>query len=116
MLATRTLVIAGEGGVHTKGGKRVALLRAYDKATGADVGAVEMPAKQTGSPMTYMVNGRQYIVVAVSGRERQRVDRLRAAAAVAVRPRSAIRCPQKFCSLEQLTCEGAGRPIAALVS
>ena len=45
----------------------MALLRAYDKATGADVGAVEMPAKQTGSPMTYLVNGRQYIVVAVSG-------------------------------------------------
>jgi len=45
----------------------VALLRAYDKVTGADVGAVEMPDKQTGSPMTYMVNGRQYIVVAVSG-------------------------------------------------
>jgi quinoprotein glucose dehydrogenase len=48
-------------------GERVALLRAYDKATGADVGAVEMPDKQTGSPMTYMVNGKQYIVVAVSG-------------------------------------------------
>ena len=48
-------------------GERVALLRAYDKATGADVGAVEMPDKQTGSPMTYMINGKQYIVVAVSG-------------------------------------------------
>ena len=48
-------------------GDRVALLRAYDKATGADVGAVEMPDKQTGSPMTYMINGKQYIVVAVSG-------------------------------------------------
>jgi quinoprotein glucose dehydrogenase len=69
VLATKSLVIAGEGGVHTEGGKRVALLRAYDKATGADVGAVEMPAKQTGSPMTYLVNGRQYIVVAVSGPE-----------------------------------------------
>ena len=69
MLATKSLVIAGEGGVHTEGGKRVALLRAYDKATGADVGAVEMPAKQTGSPMTYLVNGRQYIVLAVSGPE-----------------------------------------------
>ena len=48
-------------------GQRVALLRAYDKATGADVGAVEMPDKQTGSPMTYMMNGNRYIVVAVSG-------------------------------------------------
>ena len=68
VLATKTLLIAGEGGVHTnEAGERVALLRAYDKATGADAGAVDMPAKQTGSPMTYMVNGRQYIVVAVSG-------------------------------------------------
>ena len=68
VLATRTLLIAGEGGVHTNGaGERVALLRAYDKATGGDIGAVNMPAAQTGSPMTYMLNGRQYIVVAVSG-------------------------------------------------
>jgi quinoprotein glucose dehydrogenase len=45
----------------------VALLRAYDKATGADAGAVVMPAKQTGSPMTYQIDGKQYIVLAVSG-------------------------------------------------
>ena len=43
------------------------MLRAYDKATGAQVGAVLMPAPQSGSPMTYMVDGKQYIVVAVSG-------------------------------------------------
>ena len=68
VLTTKTLLIAGEGGVHRNdAGERIALLRAYDKATGADVGAVEMPDKQTGSPMTYMVNGKQYIVVAVSG-------------------------------------------------
>jgi quinoprotein glucose dehydrogenase len=68
VLATRTLLIAGEGGVHTnKAGERVAVLRAYDKATGADVGAVDMPARQTGSPMSYMINGRQFIVVAVTG-------------------------------------------------
>ncbi|HTH02022.1 MAG TPA: PQQ-binding-like beta-propeller repeat protein [Vicinamibacterales bacterium] len=67
-LTTKTLVIAGEGGVHrNEAGERVALLRAYDKVTGADIGAVEMPDKQTGSPMTYMINGKQYIVVAVSG-------------------------------------------------
>ena len=45
----------------------LAALRAYDKATGADVGAVYMPAPQTGSPMTYFYNGKQYIVVAISG-------------------------------------------------
>jgi len=67
-LTTKTLLIAGEGGVHTNDkGVRVALLRAYDKRTGEDVGAVEMPSKQTGSPMTYMVDGKQYIVLAVSG-------------------------------------------------
>jgi quinoprotein glucose dehydrogenase len=67
VLATKTLLIAGEGGVHTnEAGQRVALLRAYDKNTGADVGAVNMPATQTGSPMSYMINGKQYIVVAVS--------------------------------------------------
>ena len=43
------------------------MLRAYDKATGANVGAVYMPAPQSGSPMTYMAHGRQYIVIAVSG-------------------------------------------------
>jgi quinoprotein glucose dehydrogenase len=67
-LTTKTLLIAGEGGVHKNdAGERIALLRAYDKATGADLGAVEMPDKQTGSPMTYMINGKQYIVIAVSG-------------------------------------------------
>ena len=67
-LVTKTLVIAGEGGFNTlANGQRGAYLRAYDKATGADIGTVAMPAPQTGSPMTYSVNGRQYIAVAVSG-------------------------------------------------
>ena len=43
------------------------MLRAYDKATGTRVGAVFMPAAEGGSPMTYMVNGQQYIVIAISG-------------------------------------------------
>ena len=51
----------------TPNGQRGAMLRAYDKATGEEVGAVYMPGAQTGSPMTYMLNGKQYIVVAVSG-------------------------------------------------
>ena len=67
-LVTRTLVIAGEPGFGpTPSGQRGSLLRAYDKRTGADVGAVYMPAPQTGSPMTYMLNGRQYLIVAISG-------------------------------------------------
>ncbi len=68
VLTTKTLLIAGEGGVHTNSkGEQVALLRAYDKATGADIpGEINMPGKQTGSPMTYMYNGKQYIVLAVT--------------------------------------------------
>jgi quinoprotein glucose dehydrogenase len=68
VLVTKTLLIAGEGGFATQAnGQRGALLRAYDKATGADVGAVYMPAPQTGSLMTYMWNGKQYVIVAISG-------------------------------------------------
>jgi quinoprotein glucose dehydrogenase len=67
-LVTKTLVIAGEGGFFTlPDGRRGAMVRAYDKANGQEVGAVYMPAPQTGSPMTYMVNGKQYIVLAISG-------------------------------------------------
>ena len=43
------------------------MLRAYDKATGDEVGAVYMPAGVSGSPMTYLHDGAQYIVTAVSG-------------------------------------------------
>ena len=68
VLTTKTLVIAGEGGIFTNAaGRQGALLRAYDKATGKDAGAVYMPSGQTGSPMTYMLNGKQYIVVAIGG-------------------------------------------------
>jgi quinoprotein glucose dehydrogenase len=67
-LVTKTLVIAGEAGVFTTpSGARGAMLRAYDKATGKEAGAVYMPAPQSGSPMTYMLNGKQYIVVAIGG-------------------------------------------------
>jgi len=66
-LVTKTLLIAGEGGVGTTPSGRGAMLRAYNKADGKEVGAVYMPAPQSGSPMTYMLNGKQYIVLAVSG-------------------------------------------------
>ena len=48
-------------------GLRGAMLRAYDKVSGKEVGSVYMPAPQSGNPMTYMLNGKQYIVVAISG-------------------------------------------------
>ena len=67
-LVTKTLVIAGDPQVTTLPTRpRGAMLRAYDKATGVEVGAVLLPAPPSGSLMTYAVNGRQYIVVAVSG-------------------------------------------------
>ena len=67
-LTTKTLVVSGEGGFFTApNGQRGAMLRAYDKATGANVGEIYMPAPQTGSPMTYMLGGKQYLLVAVSG-------------------------------------------------
>jgi quinoprotein glucose dehydrogenase len=67
-LVTKTLVIAGDSLITTSpSGARGAMLRAYDKTTGKEVGAVLMPAQESGSPMTYMLNGRQYIVIAISG-------------------------------------------------
>jgi quinoprotein glucose dehydrogenase len=67
-LCTKTLLICGESGFFTTpGGERGAMLRAYDKATGEERGAVFMPAPQTGSPMTYMLGGRQHIVLAIGG-------------------------------------------------
>ncbi|MEO7156054.1 MAG: pyrroloquinoline quinone-dependent dehydrogenase [Vicinamibacterales bacterium] len=67
-LVTRTLLVAGESNFGpTPSRARGAMLRAFDKATGREVGAVYLPAPQSGSPMTYLLNGKQYIVVAISG-------------------------------------------------
>jgi quinoprotein glucose dehydrogenase len=67
-LVTKTLVVAGEKGTFTLPDGRVgAMLRAYDKPSGREMGAVYMPQQQTGGPMTYMLNGVQYLVVAVGG-------------------------------------------------
>ena len=67
-LATKTLVISGESGfTRLPSGQRGSWLRAYDKRTGEDVADLFMPAPQTGSPMTYLLNGKQYLVVAISG-------------------------------------------------
>ena len=67
-LVTKTLVIAGEPGTFTtESGEEGAMLRAYDKASGEELGAVFMPAGVSGSPMTYMHEGQQYIAMAISG-------------------------------------------------
>jgi quinoprotein glucose dehydrogenase len=61
LLVTRTLLFAGEG---LTGGKT---FRAHDKATGAILAEIALPGVQTGLPMSYLHDGRQYVVVAVGG-------------------------------------------------
>ncbi len=75
-LVTKSLVILGEGGNtgvvvlrSIWGGAGGKMLRAYDKMTGEILGEVELPGGTTAAPMTYMVDGRQYIVVTVGWEE-----------------------------------------------
>lgn len=59
LLVTKTLLIAGEGW----GGAPV--IRAYDKKTGAVAGEVKIPGQMGSMPMTYMLDGKQYIAFTV---------------------------------------------------
>ena len=82
-LVTKTLLFLGEGDPIMVGLARVqpgsseaiapggggSKFRAYDKATGQVVWETELPAGTTGAPMSYMHEGKQYVVVAVGGRE-----------------------------------------------
>jgi quinoprotein glucose dehydrogenase len=67
-LLTKTLLFAGEGdpiaAVNPPGGGGTKF-RAYDKASGAVVWETDLGAGTTGAPMTYAVNGKQFIVVAI---------------------------------------------------
>ena len=66
IMLTKTLLWAGERGpLDTVNGEQVSWFRSYDKATGAIVSEMTIPANVTNVPMTYMLNGKQYIVVAV---------------------------------------------------
>ncbi len=66
LLLTKSLLFAGEGaglyGGQTGGGR---MFRAHDKASGEILAEFELPAKQTGLPMTYAIDGVQYIVVPI---------------------------------------------------
>ncbi len=71
-LVTKTFVFMGEGsdtgvGVPPGGGGK--MFRAFDKKTGSIAWEMELPGGTSGAPMTYMFNGKQYIVVAVSSRQ-----------------------------------------------
>ncbi len=61
VLATKTLLFGTDGWGGTP------VLRAYDKATGEDVAAVDLPGASSGLPMTYAINGKQYLVLPVAG-------------------------------------------------
>ena len=67
LLTTKTLLFAGEGpGLYASdglgGGSK---FRAHDKATGEIIFEMQLPANQSGIPMTYSINGKQYIVMAI---------------------------------------------------
>jgi quinoprotein glucose dehydrogenase len=68
LMVTKTLLFGSDGnnlwsGPPGMGGNK---FRAYDKKTGKLVHEMELPAMTTGVPMTYMVKGKQYIVVAIA--------------------------------------------------
>jgi quinoprotein glucose dehydrogenase len=82
-LVTKTLLFVGEGSDAMVGAGRIPpdmpfdtaanygepWFRAYDKVTGEVLAAIALPAGTTGAPITYMDGGKQYIVVAVGGRD-----------------------------------------------
>jgi quinoprotein glucose dehydrogenase len=82
-LATKTLLFVGEGDpimvnpdrvprsmplsiAPGAGGRR---FRAFDKATGRTLWEIELPAGTTAAPMTYLFEGKQYILVAIGSQE-----------------------------------------------
>jgi len=64
---TKTLLFLAQ----SDGGRN--LLRAFDKATGAVVHEAVLPLPPAGTPMTYMVNGKQFISIAVGGGQDSRL-------------------------------------------
>ena len=72
VLITKSLLFLGEGGntgvsslPQWYGGPGGKMFRAYDKATGEVVWEMELAGGTTGAPMTYMIDGRQFIVVTI---------------------------------------------------
>ena len=45
------------------------IFRAFDKSTGRVLWEMELPGGTTGAPMTYLFEGRQYIVVATGWKD-----------------------------------------------
>jgi quinoprotein glucose dehydrogenase len=62
VVLTKTLVIYNLSAGGTNGGPRMV---AYDKATGEELGSVDLPSGALGTPMTYMVDGKQYVALGI---------------------------------------------------
>lgn len=63
-LLTKTLLITALSAGGSDGGPR---LVAYDKSTGAELSSVDLPRGAIGTPMTYMLDGKQYIALTIGG-------------------------------------------------
>ena len=69
LVVTKTLMFAGQGcGLFRSGSGGSEMFYAYDKATGAVVHELALPGGTCGNPMTYSINGKQYIAVSVGSR------------------------------------------------
>ena len=70
ILVTKTLLFAGEGAglFATPTWAGGPMFYAYDKQTGETVWEFQLPKSQSGVPMTYMLDGKQYIAMAISAR------------------------------------------------
>ena len=69
LVVTKTLLFSADAtGLSPVNGSNASTFRAIDKKTGAIVCELKLPAHATGVPMTYLANGKQYIIVAVDGR------------------------------------------------
>ncbi len=64
---TKQLFFLGESG-NLGGGSGGPMFRAYDKRDGKAVFEIALPSLVSAAPMTYMLKGRQYVVVGVSNR------------------------------------------------
>jgi quinoprotein glucose dehydrogenase len=60
-------VMVTAGGLVFSGGTREPLLRAYDAASGKELWKGDLPAPAQATPMSYEVNGRQFVVIAAGG-------------------------------------------------
>jgi quinoprotein glucose dehydrogenase len=69
IVVTKTLLFAGEGWGTIGNIRGDPVFRAHDKQTGEIIAEIELPATQSGPPSTYMINGRQYIVMMVTDGE-----------------------------------------------